>query len=384
MRVIVIGSGIAGLSAALGLRKVGIEVTVYERAPELREVGAGISLWANAIRALDYLGAGQAVRAVALGLDQSEFRAEEGRRLQARFSGKSMEAKVGVSPFIAMTHRADLVGSLAGLLPAGVARYGFECVAVQQKGDRVTVRFANGHADEADALVGADGIRSTVRVILFGPQEPRYAGYTCWRGICPRPGVLEPGYIGEWWGRGRRFGITTLPGDRVYWFATHNAPAGRHSADELSVVADLFRGWADPVPELIATTAADRLLHNDIVDRPPARPWSVGRVGLIGDAAHPTTPNFGQGGCLAIEDGVVLARALAASPDPARGLEAFAAQRHGRTAAITNESWRFGKVGQWQGPLSCWLRDRVFGFLLPVFGARSFPKYASFDVGPLQ
>jgi 2-polyprenyl-6-methoxyphenol hydroxylase-like FAD-dependent oxidoreductase len=383
MRVIVIGSGIAGLTAAIGLRKVGIEVTVYERAPELREVGAGISLWANAIRALDYLGAGDAVRAVALGLDQSEFRAAEGRRIQVRFSGKAFEEKLGVSPFVAMTHRADVVGALASFVP-GVARYGFECVGVEPRGDRVAVRFANGHADEADAVVGADGIKSVVRSILFGPQEPRYAGYTCWRGICPRPAALQPGYIGEWWGRGRRFGITTLPGDRVYWFATHNAPAGRHSADEPSVVADLFRSWADPVPELIATTPPGQLLHNDIVDRPPIKRWSVGRVGLIGDAAHPTTPNFGQGGCQAIEDGVVLARALAAHPDPARGLEAFTAERYRRTAAITNGSWRFGKVGQWEGRLACWLRDRVFGFLLPVFGAREFPKQASFDVGPLR
>jgi 2-polyprenyl-6-methoxyphenol hydroxylase-like FAD-dependent oxidoreductase len=216
MRVIVIGSGIAGLAAALGLRKVGIEVTVYERAPELREVGAGISLWANAIRALDCLGAGDTVRAVALSLDQSEFRADEGRRVQAQFSGKAMEQVVGVSPFVAMTHRADLVGALAGLLPQGVARYGFECVGVEQKGDRVAVRFANGHADEADVVIGADGIKSVGQTTLFGPQEPRYAGYTCWRGICPRPPAIKAGYIGEWWGRGRRFGITTLPADRIY------------------------------------------------------------------------------------------------------------------------------------------------------------------------
>ncbi len=382
MRVVVIGSGIAGLSAAIGLRKVGIEATVYERAPELREVGAGISLWANAIRALDYLGAGEAVRSAALSLDQSEFRADEGRRVQAKFSGKSLEKKVGVSPFIAMIHRADLVGTLAGFVP-GVARYGFECVGVEQRGERVAVRFADGQTDEADAVVGADGIKSTVRALLFGAREPRYAGYTCWRGVCPRPAAIQAGYIGEWWGRGRRFGITTLPQDRVYWFATHSEPAGRRSADEVSIVADLFKGWADPVPELIAATPPDRLLHNDIVDRPPIRTWSVGRIGLIGDAAHPTTPNFGQGGCQAIEDGVVLARNLAANPDPARALAVFTAERYKRTRAITDESWSFGKVGQWRGRVSCWLRDRAFGFLLPVIGARSFPKHASFDVGPL-
>ena len=232
-------------------------------------------------------------------------------------------------------------------------------------------------------MIGADGIKSTVRAILFGPQEPRYAGYTCWRGICPRPASLNAGYIGEWWGRGKRFGITTLPDDRVYWFATHNAPAGRHSADEHSVVTDLFRGWADPVPELIAATPPDRLLHNDIVDRPPTRTWSVGRIGLLGDAAHPTTPNLGQGGCMAIEDGVALARTMAANLNPARAWEAFTAERYNRTTAITNESWRFGKIGQWQGRTSCWLRDRMFGLILPVFGGKMFAKYAFFDVGAL-
>jgi 2-polyprenyl-6-methoxyphenol hydroxylase-like FAD-dependent oxidoreductase len=169
----------------------------------------------------------------------------------------------------------------------------------------------------------------------------------------------------------------------VYWYATHNAPAGQ-AGSKPSVVADLFRGWAEPVPELIAATPPERLVHNDIVDRPPTRTWSVGRVGLIGDAAHPTTPNFGQGGCQAIEDGVVLARALAASPDPARAWEAFTAERYARTAAITNDSWRFGQVGQWEGRAACWLRDRVLGFLLAAVGSRTFPKYASFDVGPLR
>jgi 2-polyprenyl-6-methoxyphenol hydroxylase-like FAD-dependent oxidoreductase len=383
MRIIVIGSGIAGLSAAIALRQVGIEVAVYERAPELREVGAGISLWANALRALDHLGAGEAVRAVSLSLDHSEMRAEEGRRVQATFSGVHLEKRAGVRPFIAMSHRADLVGALAGFVPPGVARYGFECVGVEPKGQRVAVRFANGQADEADAVIGADGIKSTVRAALFGPQEPRYAGYTCWRGVCSRPGSIKAGYSGEWWGRGKRFGITTLTNDRVYWFAVCNAPAGSHSADELFAVARRFQGWSAPVPELIATTPQGHVIHNDILDRPPRRSWSVGRIGLIGDAAHATTPNLGQGGCLAIEDSVALARCLAAAQDPAAALVAFASERYGRTTVIMKESWRLGKIGQWEGRVSCWLRDRAFGFLLPAFGERLFSKHALFDIGPL-
>jgi 2-polyprenyl-6-methoxyphenol hydroxylase-like FAD-dependent oxidoreductase len=303
VRVVIIGSGIAGLTAAIALRKVGIDVVVYERAPELREVGAGISLWANALRALDYLGAGDAVRAVSLPLMRSELRANQGRRVLVSFAAKDFEQRVGFRPVVAMAHRAELVGALAGLLTRGSVYYGHECIGLEQHSDRVVAHFANGHTDEADCVVGADGIRSFVRKTLFGPQAPRYAGYTCWRGIAPRPEGIEPGYVGEWWGRGRRFGITTLTHDRVYWFAVQNIPPDRHAVDEKTVVAELFRGWAAPVPELIDATPSDRLIHGDIFDRPAIKQWSIGLVGLVGDAAHPTTPNLGQGGCMAIEDG---------------------------------------------------------------------------------
>jgi 2-polyprenyl-6-methoxyphenol hydroxylase-like FAD-dependent oxidoreductase len=191
------------------------------------------------------------------------------------------------------------------------------------------------------------------------------------------------GYAGEWWGRGRRFGITTLTGDRVYWWAARNEPADGHAADEQMHVADLFRGWADPVPELIATTPAEKMLRNDIVDRPPDRRWVRGRVVLIGDAAHPTTPNFGQGGCMAIEDAAVLARHLRSGGEVAAGMAAFVAERYPRTTSVTRGSWRFGRVGHWEGRLRCWARDRLLGLVLPVLGPKGLLSYATFDVGPV-
>ncbi len=383
MRVIVIGSGIAGLSAAIGLRKVGIDVALYERAPELREVGAGISLWANALRALEHLGAAESVRAVSLKMTFSEIRGRNGHRPLITLDAAGMERWSGLPELVRMCHRAELVSALAAHLPPGIAHYGHELVELTDFEGKPRVRFANGHTDTADAVVGADGIHSVVRTALFGPQPPRYSGYTAWRGICARPAGVEPGSVGEWWGRGKRVGVVTIPGDRVYWFAVENSPPNLRANDERAHLAKAFQGWAPPALELFAATPPDKVIRGDILDRKPTRVWSKEAVGVIGDAAHPTTPNLGQGGCMAIEDAVVLARYFAAAPDPATAWKAFTAERATRTASIVNESWRFGRIAQKEGRLTCWARDTAVGLFGPLTAPRALLKYSRFDTGPL-
>lgn len=383
MRVIVMGSGIGGLSAAIGLRRIGLDVTVYERARELREVGAGIMIWANGMRALDALGVGDAVRGITLPARHVTMCASEGRRVQLRADARSFEDVLGYSPFAGFLHRADLVGALASHLPAGVVRYGHECSGVELRGRRVAVRFNNGHADEADLLVAADGIRSVVRSSLFGSTPVRYSGYTCWRGVCKRAPSVRPGDMMLWTGRGSQVGINTLTDDRIYWFATKNAPPGESVRHERAFVLDAFRHWADPFPDLVASTPADQVFRNDIVDRPPSRPWSIGRAVLVGDAAHPTTPNFGQGGGMALEDAVALARCLVSAPDQESALAAFENERYHRTSALTNEAWRFGQVWQWDGRVSVWLRDLLSGVAMRLSGTRSLIRHAYYNVGEI-
>ena len=384
MRAIVIGSGIGGLSCALGLRKVGIEVTVYERAPEIREVGAGIMLWANALRALTALDAWHNVCSVVMPTKQMHLAADRGHRVQFTASSEEMEKQIDFCPAVGFAHRAELVGCLASLLPAGTIRCGFECLSADEHDNGVKVNFGNGHSDQADIVVGADGINSRIRRYLFGSDKPRYAGYTCWRGIGPRPKEFAPGEVRLWTGPGSQVGLNSMLGDRVYWFATKNALAGEHSENEHETVQRMFSNWASPLPELLASTEPSKVIRGDIIDRAPNRPWVKGRCVLIGDAAHSTTPNFGQGGGMAIEDAVVLARALIKnSSDPHIALKAFEEERYKRTSTVTNEAWSFGKVLQWEGAFSTWLRDQMSGVLLRMTGSANLIKHGKFDVGEL-
>lgn len=378
MKAIIIGSGIAGLSAAIALRKAGLQVVLYERAPVLTEVGAGISLWANALRALDAIGAGAAVRERLQPLGVSEFRGTEGRIIAASFPASALENTLGYSPVLGMIHRAELVDALASYLPSDIAHYGFDLTAVHDTGTQVDVTFANGHRDAADLVIGADGIHSKIRSLLGDASPPRYAGYTCIRGITAMPSGIAPGDLAEWWGRGSRFGITTLRERRVYWWATINASPNRRIDDMRGWLSERFSGWADPVSELVATTPDGAFLQNDIVDRPPTRNWYRGRCLLIGDAAHPTTPNLGQGGCLAIEDAACLGQLFARSMPLNEIFPAFVARRYARTTAINRDSYRLGRIGQWSGRTACWWRDAITRRILPLIGVQELLKHARY------
>lgn len=375
-RAIVVGSGIAGLSAAIALLKAGCEVALYERSAVLAEVGAGISLWSNALRSLDKIGAGEAVRKHIEPLRTSEFRGKEGRVVAVSFPASALEEALGSHPVIGMIHRARLVESLASCLPLGVARYGYEAIAIQDKGSQVEVEFANGHSDVADVLIGADGIHSRTRSLLWNEPPPRYSGYTCFRGITEAPACIESGYLGEWWGRGRRVGITTLKERKVYWWATVNAPQGTRTSDKRDRLCNEFRTWAEPVPELFRTTPEDAIIQNDVIDRRPSRNWYRGNCLLIGDAAHPVTPNLGQGGCMAIEDASCLLHLFSMQLPVDQLLPRFLELRKKRVAAINLDSYRLGKVGQWSGSVACWIRDNTARSLLPILGPSMLIKHS--------
>lgn len=366
----IIGGGIGGLAAAVALRQQGIEAVVCERAPELKEVGAGITLWTNAVRALRKLGLGDALAAVSTPLDRSEIRSWNGKLLAQ--TGLGALGKTLAAPSVGI-HRADLHALLQRALPADAVRLGKSCTSFGQEADGGTAHFEDGSQETGDVLIGADGLNSTIRRQLRGFEPFRYAGHTAWRGIAHFEHAAMPlGLTSLSLGRGSQFGLLPIGGGRTYWFGTWQTPAGGRDgpggrrADMLPV----FHDWHAPIPELIHATLEGAILRNDIFDREPIAGWGVGRVTLLGDAAHPTTPHLGQGACQGLEDAVVLAHCLASGSAPAAALRDYEDRRRERTAAIINLSRKMGRFFELKNPAACWLRDLV----LQATPAGSFEK----------
>ncbi len=375
-RVIIAGGGIGGLTAAIALQKAGFEAQVFERASELREVGAGISLWANAVNALDAIGVGAEIRARGLAGVQAGLRTSSGRMLSAA-SYDDLARRFGAA--IILVHRADLLGILSAHVPAERIHLGFECTGFEQSAEGVRVRFANGETAMGDVLVGADGLRSRVRAQMFGDAAPRYSGYVAWRSVVRVEGQRL--VFGESWGCGQRFGIVPLADGRIYWFATKNCPEDEQEAPEgrKQHLLKLFAHWHDPIPALIEAAEESAILRTNLYDREPLSRWTEGRVTLLGDAAHPMTPNLGQGGGQAIEDAVVLAVCLKGAQSVEAGLQTYEQRRIPRTSSILLESRRLGDVGQWENPLKCWIRDLGMRMVPDSMAQGRLNRVAGFD-----
>jgi 2-polyprenyl-6-methoxyphenol hydroxylase-like FAD-dependent oxidoreductase len=358
-RVIVVGAGVGGLAAAVALQRADIEVVVLEKAPELTPIGAGLHLWTNALAALQQLGVDEAVRGTGTELEYTRF-LTAGGRLIANWNAGEAGRRLG-APTVGAT-RADLHAALLAALDRSVLRLGTECTGFAQDSGGVTVRCTDGREEHGDVLVGADGINSVVRIQLLGAAPPRYAGHTGWRTIVEHDGDLGPrDEFRLYSGRGARLATYPVGPGRLYWLAVaHSPPGGRDEAGEAKAnVLSHFGDFCEPVPAIVQAAADERIIRGDIVDRPPIKKWGEGRVTLLGDAAHPMTPNLAQGAGLAIEDGVVLAKALASTKDTVEGLRKYEAERAPRAASMIRTSHALGTIGDWRNPLLCAFRDRV-------------------------
>ncbi len=359
MKAIVIGSGIGGLSAAIGLRNAGVDVTIYEQAAAIREVGAGISLWPNASKALGKLGLADALNRISIPQIDGGIHDAQGRIISGA-SGEFVVESFGAPVIIA--HRAELLAMLHETADGIPVHLATRLKNYEQDADGITAVFENGDRATADVLIGADGIKSAVRAQMQPTSKPRYAGYTAWRGIAPFDYPANETYWGESWGRGARFGLVPMSNGRVYWFAVQNAPEHMPKPAEghKDYLLKHFGGWHHPIADLLNASDEAAILHNAIYDIDPLTNWVDGRAALLGDSAHAMTPNLGQGACQAIEDAVALGNAVTASGDITAALAGYQAKRITRANSIVSQSRRIGEVGQWANPLACWLRDNLF------------------------
>jgi 2-polyprenyl-6-methoxyphenol hydroxylase-like FAD-dependent oxidoreductase len=358
-KLIIAGGGIGGLTAALAIHRAGFDVAVYERAPAFTEVGAGMSLWPNATRVLHSLGLLEQVLVSGEPVTQFNLYRPNGKLISAI-------AMTGFQTPALCIHRADLHRALRSQLPEGCLKSGLRVESFAQGSNGVIAKCEGGFEASADGLIAADGINSAVRAQIHGSGEPIYRGYCIWRGIVPEiPGAVQ-GHISETWGAGRRFGVMPMGKGRVCWYGTRNSVPSQSDAPEgrKAEVFALFKDWHGPIPELIEATNPADIIKNDARDRKPLKRWGDRRVTLLGDAAHPITPNVGQGACMAIEDAACLTKCLLASADVASAFRAYETLRGPRTAHIARQARRIGAIGQWENPWVVRGRDLITRLVL--------------------
>jgi salicylate hydroxylase len=324
MRIAIVGGGIGGLSAALHLLKAGFDVQVYEQAPRIGEIGAGIQISPNASRLLIRLGLKPAMDKVGVRPQAvHQRRWDDGRTLQRAPVGLEVETAFG-APYYHF-HRGDLAELLGAAVPAERVHVGHRLVEFEQKGERVVARFENGTSAEADLLVGADGIHSRVRHLLFGPEKPRFTGCVAWRGLVPAERIRHlgievashnwmgpDGHFVHYWVAGGQFMNVVCIAEHGTW--TYESWT---SKGEVADALARYEGWHPSVRSLIAAFPETFIwaLH----DRLPLPRWSDGRVTLLGDACHPMLPFMAQGAAQSIEDGAALAALLKVMPDDVPG-----------------------------------------------------------------
>jgi 2-polyprenyl-6-methoxyphenol hydroxylase-like FAD-dependent oxidoreductase len=352
-KIIIIGGGIGGAATALALSRVGFEPLVYERSRELKEVGAGIALWANATHIFKQLGLLEEALRVGYITTNYQFNSQHGKELvNIAIDGFDLPA-IGI-------HRAELHQLLWRNLPSEkfVLRETFD--RFDRAGDRVYACFASGLRVEGDALIGADGLRSRVRSTVLDDEPPIYRDFKTWRGLTDYiPSGYRPGYIREFLGAGKGFGFMMLGKNKMYWYAAATAPEAQPDAEigRKKELEQMYRDWFPSIPELISATDEVNILTTDLYDRPPTLFWSKQNITLLGDAAHPMLPTMGQGVCTALEDAYVVAKCLKERSDSSAAFQKYESLRFPRTKAIVEQSLQSARMGELKNPLAVGIRN---------------------------
>jgi 2-polyprenyl-6-methoxyphenol hydroxylase-like FAD-dependent oxidoreductase len=354
----IVGGGIGGLTLAIALQKKGFTAKVYENASTVKPLGAGIVLAANAMKAFKAIGIHEEILKAGKELKRFSIRDIDGRLVRTTDAEK-VNLKYGLVNTLTL-HRAELHKVLMDQLAPGTLLLNKGCCDFVRSGDKIALSFNDGTSCMEDYVIAADGIHSVFRQKLL-PQIPlRYSGYTCWRAVIDiLPDHFNDEEASETWGPGKRFGVVPLSRNRIYWYATVDAKVRDEgfSFNTIESLGKIFRDFHSPVAKILSLTSGDRLIRNDITDFRPIKQFAFGNIVLLGDAAHATTPNLGQGACMAIEDGVVLANCIGKMKNPVDGFRLFENLRIKRTTQIVNASYNIGRIAQLKNPFLIWMRN---------------------------
>lgn len=374
-KFILIGAGIAGLTAASSLKKLGYKVVVYESSTTIKGIGAGLGLASNALKALEYLDLNQGIATIGTKVTASHIRDSNGKTIA--IADATLVSEKDDQNFA--VHRKDLHQYLYEQLEKQEVIPNKKLTHFIQSKEEVFVEFEDGTSDTSDYLIATDGVGSAVRLQLLPHSKPRYAGYTCWRAIIKNPG-LDLADSSETWGKEGRFGYVALPNNLIYWYACINTNKKEVKTYTVKDLYKNFKNYYHPIPQILSDTLDKDLLQNDIVDIKPIHQFCFGRILLMGDAAHATTPNMGQGACMALEDVAVLIHELKQTTVVETAFHNFEKKRLKRTRFIINTSRKMGRVAQFEHPVLISIRNALFRIMPKSFVKRQMKILLETDI----
>jgi 2-polyprenyl-6-methoxyphenol hydroxylase-like FAD-dependent oxidoreductase len=362
-KVVVAGGGVGGLTVALALSRAGVEVEVHEKYDHLQSRATGFTIWSYAIRHLLDLGVdGDTLARLGSAIEVTEIRSRHGRLIESLPVGE-VSRRLGAPTYDIQRH--GLQEALIEALGADKVRMGSEVVGVEQDGDSATLLLADGGRASGDVVIAADGAHSVLRDRVCGEHRAlRYSGFSGWSAVLPFTHELLPErHHVEIWEKGSKGGVADVGGGHARWYAIQRAPAGGTSTDKTEILTHID-GWYELLADAVNATPAEGIVRTEAWDLAPLKSWRDGRVVMLGDAAHATTPFAAMGACMAIEDADLLGRLLVEQPYEA-AVAQYETERKESAEAVVKHGRRMGHMTQLQSTVALWLRDEFLAHVSP-------------------
>ncbi len=377
MKGIIIGAGIGGLTTAIALQQASIDFEIMEATPELKPVGAGIVMASNAMQVFERLGIEQDILSTGQEVSEAYVTDEAFRIVSGMKVKESVVPIYGIGSYALQRGRLQQV--LLSKLKEKKVNLNKRLTSVRQLDKKVIASFEDGTTAEGDFVIGADGIKSAVRKSIFGDINYRYTGQICWRGMADfslPAGQRNTSYEMWGWSKGLRFGFVPTAENEVYYFTTYYAPA--NGKDEpgttKSTLLKIYSRFGTLPTQLIEATAEEKIIRSDISDFIPLKQWWRGNIALLGDAAHATTPNLGQGGCQAVEDAFVVAKCLQEEGNIELAFQRYQSIRYEKATYVVNTSWRFSEMTNIGNPILQKLRNTLLKMMPERMALRALKK----------